>query len=120
MDYWGGGGGGGGGGAKGMLAPPLKLLGGPAPPSSYAYVNSDIFKIYMYKKDLFFFKYVEGGDGEPMLVLYDGHHSHIALALVEWACDKNIILFVLPQIVHHILQPMDIGCFSLLQVARNA
>ena len=32
-------GGGGGGGAKGMLAPPLKLLGGlaPWPPSSYAY-----------------------------------------------------------------------------------
>ena len=33
--------GGGGGGAKGMLVPPLKLLGGrpgpPAPPSSYAY-----------------------------------------------------------------------------------
>ena len=36
MDYWGGGGG---GGAKGMLAPPLKLLGGPGPPSSYAYVG---------------------------------------------------------------------------------
>ena len=40
MDYWGGGGG---GGAKGMLAPPLKLLGGLAPlaplppPSSYAF-----------------------------------------------------------------------------------
>ena len=30
MDYLGG-------GAKGMLAPPLKLLGGPGPPSSYAY-----------------------------------------------------------------------------------
>ena len=28
MDYLGGGGGGGGGGAKGMLGPPLKLLGG--------------------------------------------------------------------------------------------
>ena len=25
------------GGPKGMLAPPLKLLGGPGPPSSYAY-----------------------------------------------------------------------------------
>ena len=33
------GGGGGGGGAKGMLAPPPKLLGGPGPPSSYAYDN---------------------------------------------------------------------------------
>ena len=31
-------GGGGGGGAKGMLGPPLKLLGGgPGPPSTYAY-----------------------------------------------------------------------------------
>ena len=42
MDYWGG-------GPKGMLAPPLKLLGGPGPPSSYAYeyglnagINSDL------------------------------------------------------------------------------
>ena len=26
-----------GGGPKGMLVPPLKLLGGPGPPSSYAY-----------------------------------------------------------------------------------
>ena len=31
MDYWGG------GGAKGKLAPPLKLLPLPPPPSSYAY-----------------------------------------------------------------------------------
>ena len=28
------------GGPKGMLAPPLKLLGGPGPPSSYAYVRN--------------------------------------------------------------------------------
>ena len=27
------------GGPKGMLAPPLKLLGGPGPPSSCAYVS---------------------------------------------------------------------------------
>ena len=46
MDYWGGG-----GGAKGMLAPPLKLLGGglapPGPPSSYAY--EDVGKQWNHK-----------------------------------------------------------------------
>ena len=30
------------GGPKGMLAPPLNLLGGPGPPSSYAYVPGDL------------------------------------------------------------------------------
>ena len=42
LDYWGRGG----GGAKGMLAPPLKLLGPnpapPPPPSSYAYEDRDL------------------------------------------------------------------------------
>ena len=39
MDYW--------GGPKGMLAPPpLKLLGGPGPPSSYAYVRDRNLSIH--------------------------------------------------------------------------
>ena len=37
-----------GGGPKGMLAPPLKLLGGgPGPPSSYAYVESTVLSEYL-------------------------------------------------------------------------
>ena len=33
------------GGPKGMLAPPLKLLGGPGPPSSYAYALSVTLRV---------------------------------------------------------------------------
>ena len=43
MDYWRGGGGGGGGGQR-VCWSPLKLLGGPGPPSSYAY---GIYKIFV-------------------------------------------------------------------------
>ena len=48
-------GGGGGGGAKGMLAPPLKLLGGPGPPwppSSYAYEFIDTLAINTFKETI--------------------------------------------------------------------
>ena len=53
MDYWGGGGGGGGGakGMKGMLAPSLKLLGGPPPlptPMKYYHFFLDPICIYLY------------------------------------------------------------------------
>ena len=53
MEYWGGGGGGG-GGPKGMLDPPLKLLGGlpphplPPPPSSYAYTEALVILLICY------------------------------------------------------------------------
>ena len=66
-----------------------------------------------------FLKYVQGRNGEPMLVLYDGHRSHIALDLIVWARDNNIILFVLPPHCSHILQPMDKGCFGPLQIIYN-
>ena len=78
--------------------------------------NSDVFRSYM--KD-HFLKYVQGRGADPILVLYDGHQSHIAINLIEWACDNNIILFVLPPHYSHILQPMDIGCFGPLQLIYN-
>lgn len=76
--------------------------------------NSEVFKKYF---KTHFMKYVQGrGDSsEYILVLYDGHRSHISLDLVDWALERKIILFVLPPHTSHILQPMDIGCFGPLQ-----
>ena len=73
--------------------------------------NSDVFRTYI--KD-HFLKYVQGREGQFILVLYDRHKSHISLDLIDWARENNIILFVLPPHCLHILQPMDAGCFGPL------
>ena len=60
-----------------------------------------------------FLKYVQSRDSsQPVLLLYDGHRSHISLSLIKWAHENNIFLFVLPSHTSHILQPMDVGCFG--------
>ena len=43
-----------------------------------------------------FLMYVKGGEGQTILVLYDGHKSYISLNLIDWARDNSIIVFVLP------------------------
>lgn len=57
---------------------------------------------------------------EPVLILYDGHSSHISLDLIQWAKQEFIILFVLPPHCSHLLQPLDVSCFGPFEVAWNA
>jgi len=65
-------------------------------------------------------KYVQCQDAsDTILVLYDGHRSHVAIDLINWAKENNIVLFVLPPHCSHILQPMDAGCFGPLQLKYN-
>ncbi|KAJ8300379.1 hypothetical protein KUTeg_021898 [Tegillarca granosa] len=69
--------------------------------------NMDIFENYVKNH---FLKFVQGTDSsQPILLLYDGHTSHVSLHLIEWAKSENIILFVLPPHTSHLLQPMDVG-----------
>ncbi|KAJ8321017.1 hypothetical protein KUTeg_002604 [Tegillarca granosa] len=78
--------------------------------SETGYSNSDIFNSYIKNH---FLKYVQGRDpSQTILLLYDGHRSHISLSLIQWARKNNIILFVLPPHTSHLLQPMDVGCFG--------
>ena len=48
----------------------------------------------------------------PVLIMYDGHRSHININLINWAKTQNLILFILPAHTSHMLQPLDIGCFG--------
>ena len=50
-----------------------------------------------------------------MLVILDGHKSHVSVGLTEWAQELGIVIFILPPHCSHILQPMDVGCFGPLQ-----
>lgn len=85
--------------------------------SKTGWSNSDIFKTYLEKH---FLKYVSHDiSGTPLLILFDGHRSHVSLTLQDWAESKNIILFILPPHCSHILQPLDIGCFGPLKSCYN-
>jgi len=81
--------------------------------SDSGWSNGAIFRQYLAEH---FIKYVQGRDvQQPILLLYDGHRSHISLNIIEWAKAQNIILFVLPPHTSHVLQPLDVGCFGPFQ-----
>ena len=47
-----------------------------------------------------------------MLLIQDGHSSHISLELIEVASKNNIHLLCLPAHTTHVQQPLDVGVFS--------
>ena len=49
---------------------------------------------------------------KPILLLYDGHRSHIFISLIQWARQKNIMLFVLPPHTNYLLLPLDVVYFG--------
>ncbi|XP_048245928.1 uncharacterized protein LOC125377077 [Haliotis rufescens] len=78
--------------------------------SESGWSNGVIFQDYL---DRHFLRYASPATpNRPLLLLYDGHKSHISPSLIDWAKDHNIVLFVLPAHTSHILQPMDVGCFG--------
>ncbi|WAR29262.1 LOW QUALITY PROTEIN: hypothetical protein MAR_002830 [Mya arenaria] len=47
-----------------------------------------------------------------VMILFDGHKSHINLTLSAWGEANNVVFFVLPQ---HTSHPLDVGCFGPLK-----
>ena len=52
-----------------------------------------------------------------MLLIYDGHGSHIQLEMIDLAKENGVHLFCLPPHMTHILQPLDVGVFRPLSKA---
>jgi hypothetical protein len=50
----------------------------------------------------------------PRLLIVDGHESHCSIEFIEFCCDKNIFLLILPPHTTHLLQPLDKGIFGPL------
>ena len=48
----------------------------------------------------------------PVLLILDGHSSHVTLDLIELARSNDIHLLCLPSHTSHILQPSDVGVFK--------
>ena len=86
--------------------------------SESGWSNTEIFSQYMQEHLI---KYLpERSEDSYVLVLYDGHKSHVSLPLIEWAKVNHIILFVLPPHCSHLLQPLDVSCYGPFEVAWNA
>ncbi|XP_052257808.1 uncharacterized protein LOC127862643 [Dreissena polymorpha] len=80
--------------------------------------NSEVFSGYLKEHVLQYLPL--RSQNEPVLILYDGHSSHISLDLIQWAKQEDIILFVLTPHCSHLLQPLDVSCFGPFEVAWNA
>jgi hypothetical protein len=86
--------------------------------SKSGWSNSAVFLEYL---ENHFMKYIQRRDeNQPILLIFDGHRSHVNVPLLDWAKKNNIILFVLPAHTSHVLQPLDVGCFGPLQKIYNA
>ncbi|XP_062582670.1 uncharacterized protein LOC134244417 [Saccostrea cucullata] len=85
--------------------------------SETGWSNSQLFREFL---EDHFLKHVPIKDGQKVLLLMDGHKSHTSVGLVQWARDRNIILFILPAHTSHILQPLDVGCYGPMQKMYNS
>ena len=84
--------------------------------SETGWSNALIFRRYLEEH---FMKFVPRANDHPVLLLMDGHSTHVSVGLIDWAKDHNILLFILPAHTSHILQPLDVGCFGPLQRIYN-
>ncbi|XP_046582152.1 uncharacterized protein LOC124289604 [Haliotis rubra] len=86
--------------------------------SDSGWSNMEIFSTYLNDH---FLKYAQRSDpSQPILLLYDGHRSHVSLPIIDWAISRNIVLMVLPAHTSHVLQPLDVGCFGPLERIYNS
>ena len=52
----------------------------------------------------------------PVLLIEDGHSSHVSTELIELARENGVHLLCLPAHTTHILQPLNVGVFKSFKV----
>jgi hypothetical protein len=79
--------------------------------SETGWSNADVFRDYLQNH---FIPNVRRGekDDQPILLILDGHATHISKQVIEWAVSQHLILFVLPAHSSHVLQPLDVAVFG--------
>ena len=64
---------------------------------------------------LWFQNFTKQVEERPLLVIYDGHLTHVSLELIEKAIKEKITIVKLPPHVTDRLQPLDVCCFGPLK-----
>lgn len=77
--------------------------------SNKGWVNSELYL------DWFKFFLANIPPARPILLIEDGHSSHISIEVIELARSNNVYLLCLPSHTTHILQPLDVGVFKSLK-----
>ncbi|XP_052227458.1 uncharacterized protein LOC127842149 [Dreissena polymorpha] len=78
--------------------------------SDSGWSHGDVFLEYL---KTHFLEHVPAlGPQQSVLVIYDGHASHVNQELIDWASKNRVVLFVLPPHTSHVLQPLDVGIFG--------
>ena len=62
-----------------------------------------------------FTRFTEQVKERPLLLIYDGHLSHVSVELIEKAIAEEVIIVKLPPHVTDKLQPLDVCCFGPLK-----
>lgn len=118
-----------GGNAAGEKLPPMIVFKGknvwdswiPKKEEEYPGISYGATKNGWMEAEIFFNYFVNNllkhvNKERPIVIIYDGHSSHISIKLVEKARQENIILLKLPPHTSHILQPMDLCVFKPLKL----
>lgn len=64
-----------------------------------------------------FGKFIQKVKVRPMLLLFDGHMTHLSASTIDLAMKENVTLIKLPAHCTDVLQPLDVACFSPLKSA---
>ena len=56
-------------------------------------------------------------ESAPVVLFFDGHHSHISISLIKVCKENNVHLMLLPSNTTHVLQPLDVGVFGPVKQA---
>lgn len=52
---------------------------------------------------------------DKIVLIFDGHSSHISMRTIDEALKNDIILLCLPAHSSHLLQPLDVGVFKTVK-----
>lgn len=77
------------------------------------YMNSELF--YLWVERLFIPKTTH--IPRPIILILDGHGSHIDVKMIDLMKEHQIILYCLPPHTTNILQPLDVSVFRPLKTA---
>lgn len=80
--------------------------------TSNGWMEATVFENYFEKA---FLKKI--GTDRPVLLIYDGHSTHVTINLIELASRNNVTILKLPPHTSHVLQPLDISVFKPLKTS---
>ena len=66
-----------------------------------------------------FERHTQRPEKRPRILIVDGHSLHICWAVIQHALNHDAHVIQLPSKSTHLLEPLDVGCFALLQAAHE-